>query len=142
MKILQNSLRFILGLTFLFSGISKLISITDFIEVVQRITSFPWMISIVMAFTICAIETVLAILVIIKMYLKFATLGILLITLIFTIYQIFIVANGETNECFCFGAIVDEYIGMVSLTRNILIMVISWTLMKSISLEEQTERVQ
>jgi len=103
-----TTIRIILGLLFLVSGVGKLINSSDAQYLVELLaTKFFWLIEYKYAIviTVTIIELILSVLLLWGRYLKTALIGSFILLLSFTTVLAYFYVNGMTvEECGCFGA--------------------------------------
>lgn len=122
-------LRAILGLSFLFSGISKLLAIDSFEVYVYSLGLLTLNLSTLAARFLIGSELLLGLLLILlgKNRILLIVTGLLLI--LFTILLIFQVAIGEQGNCHCFGELLPMSHG-ISILKNVVLILLVHSLIR------------
>ena len=129
MILLRIILRFALAVTFLLSATGKLISLSEFVQVIHTYVSLPIVLLYCIAALICISELTLGVMILLGKKTVLASFGILVVTLAFTGIQVWAILRGPDGDCFCFGTLMSETIGWMTLARNTLVMFSAWILM-------------
>src|SRR6056297_567164 len=119
---MQRILRILTGLIFIFSGITKLISLDHFELYIYSFKIFSLNISFIISRLIISIEFILGLLLIIGLYRKkvwWLTMGLLVA---FSIFLLVLLLLGYSGNCNCFGEVLKME-PLESLIKNIILLI-------------------
>ncbi len=103
----------------LISGISKILDPMPLIETLKAFTKLPEEYLILAATILPVIEISLGILLVLKIKPKPVMLGTLILFAAFLAFSIYGTIMGMTNDCGCFGSLVESQIGWGMIIRNL-----------------------
>ena len=126
------SISIALGLTFIFSGYTKLFPIEPFELTFIDLRITRWKIAPFFARFIIGLEFFIGLILILGLYFKRLSLKVTIITLtLFSIYLIFILTkNGNNGNCGCFGNF-WVFTPFQALVKNIIMLIFSFLLLKN-----------
>ncbi|MDD3321310.1 MAG: DoxX family protein [Paludibacter sp.] len=121
MKVEKNIfIQYLLGIVFIASGITKLLSIDDFQVFIYSMNIINLNLSMILTRIIIGVELSIGLLYLIRIYPKsisYITLGLMII---FTIFTIYLEISGSTEDCHCFGNIL-KFSNTTTILKNIII---------------------
>ena len=137
-KIILASGRIIIGLVFLFSAVTKILSIDEFELYIFSLQYFGFNLSTVIARLLISLELILGVLLILNLKFRIVyklSLGVMILFSLFLIIQ-FILNNNE--NCNCFGDLIKMN-PLESLIKNILIIVLLFLIRNNKSWKTKAE---
>lgn len=115
--------RYLLGVIFLISGISKIISPENFINEIGRSIFFSSSLDTIIAYTIILAEITLALLIFFKFNKWVLNLTILTLV-IFCCYLVYKIISHDNSDCGCFGNFIYQS-NLSALNQDIFLIIIS-----------------
>ena len=114
----------ILGLFFVFSGLSKSIDSNNFINILQNIFGNVYLLSTFIAITLPSIEVFIGLLIIVGLGTKRLYLFVIILTILFTLIFGYAYFYKSVEDCGCMGSIVI-FTPLMSFLKNALIILMS-----------------
>lgn len=112
-------LRILFGLLFIFSGVTKIISLTEFEHAIKKFALIPDLYAPILSYIIPIAELVIGIFLILKIYLLGAVQFSIYLIIFFTSVVIVKVLEGGDLACGCFGALSSDNIDEWTVIRNL-----------------------
>lgn len=119
-----NILPYIIGMVFIFSGISKLVSVVFFEQFIYSFGVLSLNQAVIFARLVIAGELLIGTSYILHIYLKQINIFSLFLLIIFTIFIVIVESTGFSNNCHCFGNIFTIS-NKLSVIKNILLITLS-----------------
>lgn len=117
--------RFLLGLTFMLSGVPKLLDRRSFAEAVGRFELLPWWTTRPLAALIPVAELAVGVLLLLGLYTRVAALTSMGMLAVFTGALTIAVMRGSQHDCNCFGRLPIKQHGWIAIGRNLLLIGLS-----------------
>lgn len=130
MKKVKEIFPFVIAAVFLFSGISKLISVDFFEQYIYSFRIISLNLSILISRLIIGFELTLSIFFSLKIYKKTTTYITLITLSLFTIFILYSGITGISDDCHCFGALI-QLSNSVSIIKNLIIIALIIVYLKS-----------
>lgn len=123
-KFLRISLPILLGLTFLISAITKLVSIDDFHVFIYSLNILDLNYSMIATQAIIGVELSIGILFLSRTYLKTISYFAIGLTILFSIFVLYLEIINSTEDCHCFGTAI-QLSNTASILKNIAIVLMA-----------------
>jgi uncharacterized membrane protein YphA (DoxX/SURF4 family)/thioredoxin-related protein len=113
-------LPFIIGVIFIVSGISKLISIDDFEQYIYGLNWFSLDLTQILSRLLISVETAAGILFILRIYKRITSVLTLIMLAAFTSYILYAALTGDSEDCHCFGSLI-RFNHTFSILKNLIL---------------------
>ena len=115
-------IQYLLGIVFIASGITKLLSIDDFQIFIYSLNIINLDLSMILTRIIIGVELSIGLLYLIRIYPKSVSYVTLCLMIIFTILTVYIEISGSTEDCHCFGNVI-KFSNTTTILKNIIIII-------------------
>lgn len=115
--------QYLLGVVFIASGITKLLSIDDFQVFIYSLNIVNLNLSLVLTRIIIAIELSIGLLYLARIYQKQVSYITLALMLIFTTFASYLEISNSADDCHCFGTII-QFSNTVTILKNFIIIIL------------------
>lgn len=119
-KTIVTALRILTGIIFIFSALSKLLSIDSFEIYIYSFNILNLPLSFLFARVVIGFELLLGVLFILNAYIKLVALSTLAMLLSFIVFLVYLIFTQNPENCHCFGDII-EISHTTSIIKNIII---------------------
>ncbi len=120
-----HSLRILIALVFIISGILKILNTNKFISAINSFDLIPNSLQVPIGYLIITLEIILGLLILLNIRLNFSLKTIITILIIFTVFLIVKYSEGAEVSCGCFGDLSTGKISILNILRNFLLIIIS-----------------
>jgi hypothetical protein len=121
-KIIIIMLRFLLSGIFVFSGIMKMLHLSEFSDVVLSIVKIDDFFMDVIVVLLPLVEIIFGFMFILNYHYKIAIMGIIGLLIVFIVLSIYSIVINLNVNCGCFGRIIDNKLGSETLIRNLILL--------------------
>lgn len=116
-------IQYILGIVFIASGITKLLSIDDFQVFIYSLNIVNLNLSLALTRIIITIEISIGLLYLVRIYQKPVSYATLALMIIFTAFAFYLEISNSSDDCHCFGTII-QFSNTATILKNIIIIML------------------